>query len=794
MKDRTTRQVILKDVSAQMRAVERMPDRTRVVRRATANEGESNSTLGHLVPGSLLLNRFAVRATIHPHETSYPGVFRCLSPSGEEVMVKVAPTQHPPKVDLWHLLPELRHPNVVRTLQTSQENELFYEVQEYYRGGSLAQLIGSPDVTSAWIIGHLVPQVNEGLKYLHGKNIVHRDVKPSNLYLNGDDIRSPIVLGDFDISSLLLKERTSRHTSRMAGTWAYTAPEGFPRFIGDKDNMAAARVNRIGDYYSLGITIIELMTGTTSLHSCGLPDLYDFYLAGGRVELPDAPPRLQMLLKGLLVRNRQERWGGDQVDRWLRGANTREDIQSVINDQRFSFAKATRPFELGGMSAVDLPSLALAMENSLEEAKSHLLESELLTLWIVNQDATVAHHVERTREIYRHWPDLAVLRCIMHCDPTRPLAMPGYGEISDPREWGLLLARKATTEKHLETGPVTDFELRRFEQWLELKTNPQPDLAAKIAEIRQRPIGVRFEEIAYLLDRKLPYSGQVSAFLNLRREPEARVGGQTPKEIVAEAFGKAEEWEVGIPTCFRLARDRWVRGCLEAWLRQRGMGQLAVKAATAAGLLKTNYYDAFDTFLRHVDPWAEKPQVVFDEESIKNGPRLEFGVESYHTFTYRTIGVGMPLGSVKLEGAPGHAVLNTYQILGRTGKITLSCHPHASLSETTNVLAFRLVADKGNYWMEDDGISLRYPVFFPTAQVILRMIVYSLIGALTLGGARAIASIGLPSPITFAGIMAEARGQVPFEAFPYILGAMVCLAGIYGGYRMWLMAYVRSGR
>ncbi len=749
-------------------------------------------TLGNLAPGSILLNEYVVRSTLHPHETSSPGLFRCTSRDGRDVLLKVAPTQHPPKPDLWMLLPKLDHPNVVKTLDVVGHDGLFYEIQEFCVGGSLEECIGDKRIDEDWITEHFVPQVNEGLKYLHAMDVVHRDIKPSNLYLSSNDLFGPIVLGDFDISSVLVSDRTSRHTTRMAGTWAYSAPEGFPRFSGDSDLSMFARITRTADYYSLGISIIELMTGTTSLHSCGLPDLYDFYLTGGRVELPDAPARLLLLLKGLLVRNRHERWCGPQVDRWIRGSNVRDDMQAIINDQRFSIAKATKPFSLGVMQAVDLPSLALAMEKNLREAKSHLLESDLLTQWIENQDTAIAHKVERTREKYRHSPDLAIYRCMMLCDPTRSFEIPEYGTIKSIEEWAPLLANTATTEKHLQAGPVTDLELNKLEAWLELKNPPALATASRVAEIRQRPLHVRFEEMAFLLDRKLKYSGQTSAFLNLRREDKERVGGHTPSEVVAEALGTTEDWDIGFPSCFRSARDRWQQGYLEAWLRQRGMVDLANKAVAATALFQANIDEAFDLFLRHLDPWAEKPQILFDREALTEELRIEYGTRATISLPYRTTGPGIPMGSIRLEDAPAQVTLDTYRILGRAGKIQLAFHPRGRLVEGVKQGSFRMVTDRGNVWMLNDGVDVRYHVTFALKETLTRALIGASAGAVLLGGSRFIASFWLPRAVTAEGIVG-APAKFPIEPVSFAIGSILCLAALYGAIRLWLTAFTRSG-
>lgn len=787
MRDQTTRKVRPRNVPSAPQRDQTRKVGPRFAKSYTQNQG---ATLGMVPPGTILLGEYVVIATVHPHETTHPGLFRCVAHGVQDVMLKVAPSEHPPKPGLWEMLPELTHPNVVKTLKVVEDGGRFYEIQEFCQGGSLADCVGDSRIDAGWICDRFIPQVNEGLKYLHSKDIVHRDVKPANIYLRHNDLNGSIVLGDFDISSVLVSDRTSRHTNRTAGTWAYTAPEGFPRFIGDAENMAATRITRTADYYSLGITIIELLTGTTSLHSCGLPDLYDFYLMGGRVELPDAPASLLLLLKGLLIRNRHERWSGAEVDRWLQGANTREDMQAVINDQRFSLAKATRPFALGGQQAVDLTSLALAMERNAAEAKEHLLESDILTQWISNQDSAVAQKIERARERYRNSPDLALYRCIVLCDPNRPFDVPGYGTVTTVNEWPALLANKAPTERHLQNGPVSDYELGRLIAWLELKTDPDPYLATQLNEIRSRPLSTRFEEIAYLVDRKLPYSGQISAFLNLRKSPEEWQGGLTPKEIVAEAFGTSQDWELGHAPCFRVARDRWEQGHLDAWLRQRGMADMANKATIVAGILKGSVDEAFDTYLRHLDPWAEKPQIIFDEEATIGEKAIQYGDDALLSLPYRTIGVGFPNGSVRLDGAPKGVTLDTFRIRGRSGKLTVNIRTRGS--RDTARQQFRIESDRGNFLISDDGVAVRYSINFPFVRTLTYAVVGAITGALLLGGSRGLLNRYFPDPINLRGITQQAKD--PGTALGWFCAAAFCLAAIYLAFRVWLVAYKEIGR
>ena len=204
-----------------------------------------------------------------------------------------------------------------------------------------------PPEVIEWVVAVMLPQIADALEYLHAQEIIHRDIKPANIYLKHEDGVETLVLADFDISSVLEQKRTSRDTQRAGGTWLYTAPEAFPRFVDDHASHRRGRVNRASDYYSLGITLIEMLTGTTSLHLCQLPDLFDFYLSGGRVEIPQGiPGRLPLLLRGLLIRNRQTRWGASEVERWLSNENSDDDLRRIQDDDYFELARASRPYRL----------------------------------------------------------------------------------------------------------------------------------------------------------------------------------------------------------------------------------------------------------------------------------------------------------------------------------------------------------------------------------------------------------------------------------------------------------------
>lgn len=97
------------------------------------------------------------------------------------------------------------HPNIVRVSHIIEENGTAYMVMNYHEGETLDQRLerqGLPDADTLWrILGPLL----DGLAAVHGADMLHRDVKPANIYLRDDD--TPILL-DFGAARQSLSQRS----------------------------------------------------------------------------------------------------------------------------------------------------------------------------------------------------------------------------------------------------------------------------------------------------------------------------------------------------------------------------------------------------------------------------------------------------------------------------------------------------------------------------------------------------------------------------------------------------------
>ena len=148
-----------------------------------------------------------------------------------------------------NLLKELHHENIVRYYGSSQEGDNLNIFLEYVPGGSVASMLNNYGPFEESLIVNFTRQVLIGLAYLHGKNIIHRDIKGANILI---DTRGCVKITDFGISKKLspLTEMQQKRAS-MQGSVYWMAPEVV------KQTATTSKV----DIWSTGCVVVEMFTG-----------------------------------------------------------------------------------------------------------------------------------------------------------------------------------------------------------------------------------------------------------------------------------------------------------------------------------------------------------------------------------------------------------------------------------------------------------------------------------------------------------------------------------------------------
>ncbi|MEV4705246.1 serine/threonine-protein kinase [Actinoplanes sp. NPDC049316] len=150
------------------------------------------------------------------------------------------------------ILKMLRHERIVGVRDLFSVGESLGLAMDFVGGGSLRQRLRSAGTLEPAEAARLLAQVCAALGQAHALGVVHRDVKPDNILLHGDEERPDVKLTDFGIARILdTPGVTTPHA--VIGTPYYMAPE----VISGRDATPAA------DVYALGVVLHELVTGRT---------------------------------------------------------------------------------------------------------------------------------------------------------------------------------------------------------------------------------------------------------------------------------------------------------------------------------------------------------------------------------------------------------------------------------------------------------------------------------------------------------------------------------------------------
>jgi eukaryotic-like serine/threonine-protein kinase len=147
------------------------------------------------------------------------------------------------------ILARLQHPNVISVFDTGVDGGDRFIVMELVDGPTLRELLDTEGRLAPERAGEIASHLASALGFAHGKAVIHRDVKPSNVLLPPD---GGVKLADMGIARLLSPEALTA-TLSVRGTALYISPE----------QVRGDRVDGRTDLYSLGCVLFEMLTGRT---------------------------------------------------------------------------------------------------------------------------------------------------------------------------------------------------------------------------------------------------------------------------------------------------------------------------------------------------------------------------------------------------------------------------------------------------------------------------------------------------------------------------------------------------
>lgn len=196
------------------------------------------------------------------------------------------------------ILERLRHPHIVQYHGGGEDDGQLFYVMELVDGGTVKELLKTKKSLVWPIVVEVTRQTCSALQCAHNHGVVHRDLKPGNLFLT---TRGEVKLGDFGIARDL--QGTDITASGMTvGTHAYMAPE---QITGDQSVSGKA------DLYSLGCCMFEMLVGRTPFQGDNFAQLFEQHLRSDaprvRDFVPPCPPELDEIVHKLLAKNPEDR-------------------------------------------------------------------------------------------------------------------------------------------------------------------------------------------------------------------------------------------------------------------------------------------------------------------------------------------------------------------------------------------------------------------------------------------------------------------------------------------------------
>jgi serine/threonine protein kinase len=222
-------------------------------------------------------------------------------------------------------LAALDHPNIVHLYNFGQENGYFVLAMQFVQGRTWERMILEAKRLEWGASCRIAINVLRALEYAHGRGIVHRDMKPSNVLVRSRDAVATVM--DFGIAKMTTSTRLTA-TGQTMGTVRYMSPE----------QVRGQEVDLRTDIYSLGATLYESLTGDTPFGGNTHFEIMTKHLS----EAPRRPSKLGATMPAAVEDAVMRSLAKRPEDRFGSAREMRKQLESALRDSDLGLVETQR--------------------------------------------------------------------------------------------------------------------------------------------------------------------------------------------------------------------------------------------------------------------------------------------------------------------------------------------------------------------------------------------------------------------------------------------------------------------
>jgi predicted ATPase/signal transduction histidine kinase len=286
------------------------------------------------------------------------------------VVIKLLQQDYPCSVELlkfrnqYTITKNLDIPGIIRPLSLEPYGNSYALVMEYLGDVSLRNYTQKHSLSITEVLAIAI-QLADTLHDLYQHRIIHKDIKPANILIHPDSRQVKLI--DFSIASQLPKETEEiKHPNILEGTLAYLAPEQTGRMNRGIDYRT--------DFYSLGVTLYELLSGQLPFRSEDPLELMHCHIAKPAPFLsdinPEIPTAIGQVIAKLMAKNAE--------DRYQSALGLRHDLEICLH--QLKSANPIAEFQLGARDVSDRFTIPEKLYGRELEVQSLLAAFERVSL------------------------------------------------------------------------------------------------------------------------------------------------------------------------------------------------------------------------------------------------------------------------------------------------------------------------------------------------------------------------------------------------------------------------------